>query len=83
MESTRPTGESDFTAWMEVYLEGKWHCFDPRHNSPRIGRILVARGRDAADVALTSSFGPAALVGFAVWISQADMTLHASMPTSR
>ena len=56
----------DFAAWMEVYLGGKWHTFDPRNNTPRIGRVLIARGRDAADVAIASTFGPARLLSFAV-----------------
>lgn len=47
----------DFSAWFEVYLGGRWHAFDARHNVPRIGRVLVARGRDAADVAMTTAFG--------------------------
>ncbi|MCK5750956.1 MAG: transglutaminase family protein [Oricola sp.] len=57
----------DFSAWMEVYLGGRWHTFDPRNNRPRIGRILVARGRDAADVPLMNSFGPHELKAFRVW----------------
>ena len=54
-----PPSESpmDFSAWMEVYLEGQWYSFDPRNNVPRIGRVLMARGRDATDVALTTTFG--------------------------
>jgi transglutaminase-like putative cysteine protease len=56
----------DFSAWHEVYLGGAWRTMDARHNSPRIGRILMARGRDATDVAITTSFGPADLVGFEV-----------------
>ncbi len=48
----------DFSAWFEAFLEGGWYTFDARHNKPRIGRILMARGRDAADVALSTSFGP-------------------------
>jgi transglutaminase-like putative cysteine protease len=56
----------DFSAWFEVYLGGYWHTFDARHNTPRIGRILMARGRDATDVALSTIFGPSALVGFNV-----------------
>ncbi len=56
----------DFSAWFEVYLSGTWHTFDARHNTPRIGRILMARGRDATDVALSTIFGPSALVGFNV-----------------
>ena len=47
----------DFSAWFEVYLGGHWYTFDARHNMPRIGRILMARGRDAADVPLSTSFG--------------------------
>ena len=53
-----PHAPGDFGAWIEVYLGGRWHLFDPRNNVPRIGRILMAHGRDAADVALTTSFGP-------------------------
>jgi transglutaminase-like putative cysteine protease len=56
----------DFSAWFEVYLGGHWHTFDARHNAPRIGRILIARGRDAADVAISTIFGPSMLVGFRV-----------------
>jgi transglutaminase-like putative cysteine protease len=60
----------DFSAWFEVYLEGGWHTFDARHNRPRIGRIVMAYGRDAADVALTNSFGPHGLAGFKVWTDE-------------
>jgi transglutaminase-like putative cysteine protease len=56
----------DFSAWFEVYLEGRWWTFDARHNTPRIGRVLVAVGRDAADVAITTSFGAANLRRFEV-----------------
>ena len=56
----------DFSAWFEVFLGGKWHTFDARHNQRRIGRILMAVGRDAADVALTTNFGAAKLVNFQV-----------------
>jgi transglutaminase-like putative cysteine protease len=56
----------DFSAWFDVYLGGRWHTFDARNNTPRIGRILMARGRDAADVALLTSFGPSRLVEFTV-----------------
>jgi transglutaminase-like putative cysteine protease len=56
----------DFSAWFEVYLGDRWYTFDARHNTPRIGRILMARGRDAADVAITTTFGPSALVGFKI-----------------
>lgn len=57
----------DFSAWIEVYLDGGWVTFDPRNNVPRIGRILVARGRDAADIPLINSFGPHVLKSFRVW----------------
>ena len=56
----------DFSAWFEAYLGDRWYTFDARHNTPRIGRILMARGRDATDVALTTSFGPSALTEFEV-----------------
>jgi len=56
----------DFHAWFDVYLGGDWHAFDARHNHPRIGRILMARGRDATDTALTTTFGPVWLNGFEV-----------------
>jgi transglutaminase-like putative cysteine protease len=51
---------------MEVYLGGRWYTFDPRNNVPRIGRVLIARGRDAADVAITTTFGPNTLENFTV-----------------
>ncbi len=57
----------DFSAWFEVYLGGQWHTFDARNNTPRIGRILMARGRDAAEVALTTTFGVNQLASFQVW----------------
>ena len=56
----------DFNAWFEVYLGGKWHTFDARHNEPRIGRVLMARGRDAVDIAMTTSFGSNTLEKFVV-----------------
>ena len=56
----------DFSAWFEVLLDGEWYTFDARHNVPRIGRIVIARGRDAADVAISTSFGPAKLARFQV-----------------
>ncbi|MGA0532049.1 transglutaminase-like domain-containing protein [Hansschlegelia sp. KR7-227] len=60
----------DFSAWMEVYLGGRWHTFDARHNRPRIGRIVMGRGRDASDVALTNVFGPNTLKSFKVWTDE-------------
>ncbi|WP_236848651.1 transglutaminase-like domain-containing protein [Candidatus Thiodictyon syntrophicum] len=62
----------DFSAWFDVFLGGQWHTFDARNNVPRIGRVLIARGRDAADVALSSTFGPNTLSGFRVWTDQVD-----------
>lgn len=67
-----PHPAGDFAAWMEVYLGGRWHVFDPRNNAPRIGRVMVAYGRDAADVPLTHTFGPNPLVGFRVWADRID-----------
>ena len=64
------TGPMDFSAWMEVFLDGRWHTFDPRNNRPRIGRIVVAYGRDAADVPLIHSFGPHVLDAFLVWTDE-------------
>jgi transglutaminase-like putative cysteine protease len=61
-----PHAPQDFAAWIEVFLDGRWHTFDPRNNDPRIGRILIARGRDAADVPLTLTFGPGELTSFRV-----------------
>jgi transglutaminase-like putative cysteine protease len=61
-----PYGPMDFAAWFEVFLGGQWHTFDARNNIPRIGRVLIARGRDASDVAISSSFGPSTLASFKV-----------------
>ena len=60
----------DFSAWFEVYLGGQWYTFDARNNTPRIGRVLMARGRDAADVALTTTFGMNTLQSFKVWTDE-------------
>jgi transglutaminase-like putative cysteine protease len=57
----------DFSAWFEVFLGGQWHTFDARHNARRIGRVVMAYGRDAVDVALTTSYGSAPLGKFKVW----------------
>jgi transglutaminase-like putative cysteine protease len=59
-------GPMDFSAWLQVYLGGHWHTVDARNNTPRIGRILMAIGRDATDVAISTQFGPASLVEFSV-----------------
>jgi transglutaminase-like putative cysteine protease len=61
-----PSLPMDFSAWFDVYLDGTWYAFDARNHQPRIGRILMARGRDATDTAIATTFGPAALVGFDV-----------------
>ena len=60
----------DFSAWMEVFLGGSWHTFDARHNTPRIGQILMARGRDAADAAISTSFGHCTLQRFRVFTDE-------------
>jgi len=60
----------DFHAWFEVYMEGAWHTFDARHNRPRVGRVLIARGRDAVDVALSTVYGSAQLAEIRVWADQ-------------
>ena len=60
----------DFSAWFEAFLGGQWYAFDPRNNVPRIGRILMARGRDAADAALTTTFGVNELASFTVWTDE-------------
>jgi transglutaminase-like putative cysteine protease len=62
-----PYGPMDFAGWFEAYLGDRWYTFDARNNKPRIGRVLIARGRDACDVALSSTFGPNTLEGFKVW----------------
>jgi transglutaminase-like putative cysteine protease len=62
----------DFSAWFEVYLGGRWYSFDARHNTPRIGRIVMARGRDAADVAISTTFGPNLLKRFAVHTDEVE-----------
>ena len=61
-----PAEAMDFAAWFEAYLDGRWHTFDARNNRPRIGRVVVGRGRDATDVALITSFGPLTLTAFEV-----------------
>jgi transglutaminase-like putative cysteine protease len=62
-----PYGVMDMAAWFEAYIGERWYTFDARNNIPRIGRVLIARGRDACDVALTSTFGPNTLESFRVW----------------
>jgi len=65
-----PYGTMDFAGWFEAYLGDCWYTFDARNNTPRIGRVLIARGRDACDVALSSTFGPNTLESFKVWADE-------------
>jgi len=65
-----PYAVGDFAAWFEAWIGGDWHIFDPRNNVPRVGRILMARGRDASDVAIATTFGPNALETFKVWTDE-------------
>ena len=67
-----PFPPGDFAAWFEAYVGGGWYTFDPRNNTPRIGRVLLARGRDAADVAIAMTFGPNRLESFRVWTDEVD-----------
>ena len=62
-----PGTSMDFCAWMEVFLNGRWFTFDPRNNEHRVGRVVVGRGRDAADVAMVTSFGTVQMIGMTVW----------------
>jgi transglutaminase-like putative cysteine protease len=65
-----PYAAGDFAGWFEAYIGGRWYTFDARNNIPRIGRVLIAQGRDAADVPITQTFGPNTLVSFAVWTDE-------------
>lgn len=67
-----PHATMDFHAWFEAYLDGVWYTFDPRNNDRRVGRVLIARGRDATDVPITNSFGPNTLTSFRVWTHEDD-----------
>jgi transglutaminase-like putative cysteine protease len=67
-----PYGVPDFAACLEVYIGGGWYIFDARNNMPRIGRVLIARGRDAADVAIVTTFGPNTLETFEVWTDEVE-----------
>jgi transglutaminase-like putative cysteine protease len=70
MDLPELVGDMDFSAWFEAWLDGRWYVFDARHNYPRKGRIVMARGRDATDVALTNTFGPAKLTRFQVYTDE-------------
>ncbi|MDB5359553.1 MAG: transglutaminase [Rhodospirillales bacterium] len=72
----------DFCAWFEAYIGGKWETFDPRNNAPRTGRVLMARGRDAADIAISNNFGSTTLIKFRVVCEPVEETDHAAMPSS-
>ncbi len=65
-----PFAVGDFAAWFEAWIDGRWHIFDPRNNVPRRGRVLMARGRDACDVAIATTFGPNTLESFRVWTDE-------------
>jgi transglutaminase-like putative cysteine protease len=69
-----PYPPGDFAAWFEAWIGGRWHLFDPRNNVPRIGRVLMARGRDASDVAIATTFGPNMLQSFRVWTEETAET---------
>jgi len=71
-----PYAPMDFAAWFEAYLGGQWRTFDPRNNTPRVGRVLIARGRDAADVAISPTFGPNTLKGFTVWTDESEVQIQ-------
>ena len=73
----------DFAGWFEAYIGGAWHTFDPRNNQRRIGRILIARGRDAADVAISTTFGPNVLQSFRVWTAEIEEGPKARLPCAR
>jgi transglutaminase-like putative cysteine protease len=66
----QPWPAGDFAAWFEAFIGGSWHMFDPRNNTPRIGRVLIAQGRDAADVPIVQTFGPNTLLNFKVWTDE-------------
>jgi transglutaminase-like putative cysteine protease len=70
MGTPQPWGVMDFAGWFEAYLGGRWYTFDARNNIPRIGRVLMARGRDASDVAIATTFGPNELLKFTVWTDE-------------
>ena len=74
-----PHAVGDFAAWFEAWIGGRWQMFDPRNNVPRIGRILMARGRDASDVAIATTFGPNTLESFRVWTDEIPANAVAGM----
>jgi transglutaminase-like putative cysteine protease len=70
MGTEPPYGAGDFAGWFDAYIGGRWQLFDPRNNVPRVGRVLIAQGRDASDVPITLTFGPNTLVSFKVWTDE-------------
>jgi transglutaminase-like putative cysteine protease len=74
-----PYGVMDFAAWFEAYIGGRWYIFDPRNNTPRIGRVLIARGRDAVDVAIATTFGPNTLESFKIWTDEIAESVSAAL----
>src|SRR5947209_8780881 len=78
-----PDAPMDFCAWMEVYLAGRWWTFDPRNNMPRIGRVLIGRGRDALDVAMVTTYGSSRLQSMLVWADEVpDQSDGVATPTT-
>jgi transglutaminase-like putative cysteine protease len=71
----------DFSAWFEAFVGGRWHTFDARHNVARIGRVLIARGRDAADVAISTTFGQTLLQSFVVTTREVDAEVLSEFAT--
>ena len=76
MGTAPPYGPMDFAGWFEAWLGDRWYTFDARNNTPRIGRVLMARGRDACDVALATTFGPNTLESFKVWTDEVPVPDH-------
>lgn len=77
-----PDAPMDFCAWMEVYLGGRWWTFDPRNNQPRVGRVLIGRGRDALDVAMVTSYGSPILKQMTVWADEAPIGASDTAPAA-
>ncbi len=77
-----PDEPMDFCAWMEVYLGDRWWTFDPRNNTPRIGRVLIGRGRDALDVAMVTTYGSPTLKNMTVWADEATKPEEATAPST-
>jgi len=75
-----PYAKMDFAAWFEAYVDGHWRTFDPRNNIPRIGRIVIGRGRDALDVAMVTTYGLVDLRRFVVWSNEVQPATSASSP---